>query len=76
MPGAAVLLECEEQLKGGHCTGVTLDSPYPPAHMVILKVDEECAPPARRDECYVTDSMWTAFSFQLDAGSLNLVSNY
>lgn len=49
MPGTAVLLQCEEQLKGGHCTGVTLDGPYLPAQMVIFKVDEECAPPARRN---------------------------
>jgi hypothetical protein len=68
MPGAAVLLEREEQLKGGHCTGVTLDGTYPSAHMVILKANEECAPPARRNECYIRDCMWTAFCFQLEAG--------
>jgi len=39
------LFQREKQLKGGNCTGVTLDGPYPPAHMVVLEVNEESASP-------------------------------
>jgi hypothetical protein len=60
MPRAAVLLECEVQLKGGHCAGVTLDGPYPSAHVVILEVDEQSAPPATRVEHCVTECVPTA----------------
>lgn len=39
------MFQCEEQLKRGHCAGITLHHPYPPAYMVVLKVDEQRAPP-------------------------------
>lgn len=45
MPGTAVLFQRKEQLERGHRAGIALHRPYPPAYMVVLKVDEERAPP-------------------------------
>jgi len=57
VPWTAVLFQREKQLEGGHCTGVTLDGPYPPAHVVILEVNEESASP-ENTECHVTLWLW------------------
>jgi hypothetical protein len=53
VPWTAILFQREEQFKGGNCTGVTLDGPYPPAHVVVLKVNEQSASPENR-ECHIT----------------------
>lgn len=56
VPWTAVLFQREKQLEGGHCTGVTLDGPYPPAHVVILEVNEESASP-ENIECHISVTM-------------------
>ena len=60
MPCTAVLFQRKKQLEGGYCTGVTLDGPYPPAHVVILEVNEEGASP-ENTECHITVCLWNKF---------------